>query len=250
MRVAVAVDTNRLKLDLQRERDRLTRVSRRVVYELAHRAVADIKAEMPRVFDRPTPWVINGVYVSPLRSENSATVDWKPGSAGSVPAEKILQAQIQGGGRRLKRFERLFALRPGYNVVPGKWADLDQYGNIKPSQLVQILSFLRLFREVGFTANRPRRARNRGRRTRAGAEYFIRPIGATQASHPNTWHLPPGVYRVARIQGDAPLLVLAFVRAARYRPRFAPARIVRETVSRHATEVWNLGLARQLPFRR
>ena len=250
MRVAVAVDTNRLKLDLQRERDRLTRVSRRVVYELAHRAVADIKAEMPRVFDRPTPWVINGVYVSPLRSENSATVDWKPGSAGSVPAEKILQAQIQGGGRRLKRFERLFALRPGYNVVPGKWADLDQYGNIKPSQLVQILSFLRLFREVGFTANRPRRARNRGRRTRAGAEYFIRPIGATQASHPDTWHLPPGVYRVARSQGDAPLLVLAFVRAARYRPRFAPARIVRETVARHATEVWNLGLARQLPFRR
>jgi hypothetical protein len=250
MQVSIAADTARLKLDLERERDRLTRVARRVVYELAHRAVLDIKADMPRTFDRPTPWVVNGVYVAPLRSENSATVDWKPGSAGSTPAEKILRAQIEGGQRNLKRFERLFALRPGYSVVPGKWAELDQYGNIKPSQLVQILSFLRLFSEVGFTANRSRRLRNRGRRTRAGAEYFIRPIGATQATHPSTWHLPPGVYRVDASQGGAPLLVLAFVRAARYRPRFAPARIVRETVARDASEVWNLGLARQLPFRR
>lgn len=250
MRVAVAVDTSRLKLDLNREQDRLTRVARRVVYELAHRAVAEVKAEMPRVFDRPTPWVLNGVYVSPLRSENSATVDWKPGTAGATPASKILRAQIEGGQRNLKRFERLFALRPGYNIVPGKWAELDQYGNIKPSQLVQIISYLRLFNEVGFAANRSQRQRNRGAKARARSEYFIRPIGATPASHPGTWHLPPGVYRVAREQGGAPLLVLAFVRAARYRQRFAPARIVRETVARHATEVWNLGLSRQLPFRR
>jgi len=242
MQISVRFDTERLKQDLKREQQRVASASRRAVYELAHRGVADVKEEMRRVFDRPTPWVLNGVYVAPLREQNAATVAWKPGGGSkAVPAEKILRAQIEGGARRLKRFERLIGLPANRIAVPGKWADLDQYGNIRAGQSTKILSSLRLFGEQGYRANRSNRP-SRGARRRE--EYFIIRPGS---EHAQLW---PGIYRVAQDMGGAPLLVIAFVRAAQYRPRFAPARIVAQTVARDAAQVWDLALRRQLPFRR
>lgn len=246
---------SRLKLDLARERDRYIRVGRRVAYELAHRSVDAIKADMRTTFDRPTPWVLNGVYVAPLRDENSATVDWKPGSAGSIPAEKILQAQIEGGRRRPKRFERLLAavgiLPPGYIAVPGANIRLDAYGNVSGAQITQMLSGLQAFGEVGYLANqnRTREAARMARAQAKGKAYKARRAPrlffAIQPGHPS---LPPGIYRKLRHGGH--ILLMAFVATHNYRARFAPARIVRETVARQAAEVWNLGLSRQIPFRR
>jgi hypothetical protein len=242
MQISVRFDTERLKQDLMREQQRVMSASRRAVYELAHRGVAAVKEEMRRVFDRPTPWVLNGAYVAPLREQNSATVAWRPGGGSkAIPAEKILRAQIEGGARRLKRFERLIGLPANRIAVPGKWADLDQYGNIRAGQITKILSSLRLFGEQGYRANRSNRP-SRGARRRE--EYFIIRPGS---EHAQLW---PGIYRVAQDMGGAPLLVIAFVRAAQYRPRFAPARIVAQTVARDAAQVWDLALRRQLPFRR
>lgn len=242
MQISVRFDTERLKQDLMREQQRVMSASRRAVYELAHRGVAAVKEEMRRVFDRPTPWVLNGAYVAPLREQNSATVAWRPGGGSkAIPAEKILRAQIEGGARRLKRFERLIGLPANRIAVPGKWADLDQYGNIRAGQITKILSSLRLFGEQGYRANRSNRP-SRGARRRE--EYFIIRPGS---EHAQLW---PGIYRVAQDMGGAPLLVIAFVRTAQYRPRFAPARIVAQTVARDAAQVWDLALRRQLPFRR
>jgi hypothetical protein len=242
MQISVRFDTERLKQDLMREQQRVASASRRAVYELAHRGVAAVKEEMRRVFDRPTPWVLNGAYVAPLREQNSATVAWRPGGGSkAIPAEKILRAQIEGGARRLKRFERLIGLPANRIAVPGKWADLDQYGNIRAGQITKILSSLRLFGEQGYRANRSNRP-SRGARRRE--EYFIIRPGS---EHAQLW---PGIYRVAQDMGGAPLLVIAFVRAAQYRPRFAPARVVAQTVARDSAQVWDLALRRQLPFRR
>lgn len=239
MQIAVGFDTTRLRQDLRREQDRVVRVQRRATYELAFRGVEAVKAEMRRVFDRPTPWVLNGMQVVP--APNGATVEWKPGGGSkSIPAEKILRAQIEGGPRRLKRFERLIGLPPNRIAVPGKWAELDAYGNIKAGQLVKILSELRLFGESGYIANR----RNRSRGTRRRENYFIIRPGS---EHERLW---PGIYRIANEVGGAPLLVIAFVRAANYRARFAPARVIRETVQTEARAVWDLALRGQLPFRR
>lgn len=242
MQIAVQFDASRLKQGLAREQQRVVNASRRAIYELAHRSVADIRENMRSVFDRPTPWVLNGMYVAPLREQNAATVAWKPGGGSkAIPAEKILRAQIEGGARRLKRFERLLGLPANRIAVPGKWADLDQYGNIRAGQITKILSSLRLFGEQGYRANRSNRP-SRGARRRE--EYFIIRPGT---EHRQLW---PGIYRVAHEMGGAPLLVIAFVRAAQYRPRFAPARIVAQTVARDAAQVWDLALRRQLPFRR
>lgn len=250
----VDVDMARLRADLTSEQERLKRVARRVAYELAHRSADAVRAEMQAVFDRPTPYVLRGVYVAPLADENSATVDWRPGSLGAIPTEKILRAQVEGGPRRFKRFEKMLGLPNSHKAVPGRWARLDAYGNISGSQIVSILSALRAFPEVGYTANinRAREAKRYARALRAGREptsrqtrtYFMVPVGNEEGN------LPPGVYRRAPNFGGAPLLIIAFVRDPVYRVRLTPVRVVQEIVARQANEVWNLGLSRQLPFRR
>jgi hypothetical protein len=249
MQISVRFDTERLKQDLKREQQRVASASRRAVYELAHRGVANIREAMQTTFDRPTPFVLRGVYVAPRRDQNSADVAYREFGAGTT-TEKVLRAQVEGGARRLKRFERLIGLPAGRIAVPGKWAELDQYGNISGGQITRILSALRMFGEQGYLANRTRRSEmaryRRALRGKASApsEYFIVRPGAERAQ------LWPGIYRVAQDMGGAPLLVIAFVRAAQYRPRFAPARIVAQTVARDAAQVWDLALRRQLPFRR
>ena len=247
MRIAIAFDTSRLKQTLDEERARLARTIRRAVNEAAYRARDDIKEAMRQIFDRPTPYVMDGMRVTPARDGPDlggieAVIDWAPGGGnkGGISSGRILQAQIEGGQRRVKRFERALGLPNNRSAVPGKWAELDAYGNISAGQIVKILSYLRLFGEQGYTANRSNRA---SRGVRAGESYFI--------IRPGTDHhtLSPGVYRVAQEMGGAPLLVIAFVRAAQYRARFAPARIARESVERNMPVIWQQALTRTLPQR-
>lgn len=250
MQISLTADTAGLRQDLEREQKRLARVARRVVNAAAYGALDDVRAEMERKFDRPTPWVMRGPYVVPARDGDQfagveARVAWREFGGKGVPAEKSLRAQIEGGPRALKGFERLIGLPSNRVAVPGKWAPLDAYGNIPGSFIVQVLSDLRLFGEVGFTANRVSRReakRRPGFKPRASRFFIIRP-GAEDRQ------LPPGIYRVAREMGSAPLLVIAFVRAANYRARFAPGRIVSESVSSNIAALWEQGLAGRLPFR-
>lgn len=245
MQIGVEADVSRLRLELQREKNRYARTVRRVVNAAAYGALDEVRAEMGRVFDRPTPYVQRGPYVVPARESDEfggaeARIDWREFAGKSIPAQKILRAQIEGGQRALKRFERAMGLPSNRIAVPGKWAPLDAYGNIPGPFLVQVLSALRLFGESGFRANR-----REGAKLRKGqSEFFM--------IRPGTEHrqLPPGVYRVAREMGGAPLLVIAFVRAGQYRARFAPARVAAESVQRNIGTLWEQGLARTLPFRR
>lgn len=244
MQLAFQADISRLRQDLAREKARLARVTRRVVNAAAYGALDDVKAEMAKQFDRPTPFVLRGPYVVPAKDGDQfggteARVAWREFGAKTIPAEKILRAQIEGGPRRLKRFERAIGLPANRVAVPGKWAPLDQYGNIPGPFIVQVLSALRLFGESGYRANR-----REGAKLRKGqSEFFMIRVGSENKQ------LPPGVYRVAREQGGAPLLVIAFVRAANYRARFAPGRIVAASVTQNLPQLWEQGLAGSLPYR-
>lgn len=244
MQVTFEADTARLRQDLDREKARLARVTRRVVNAAAYGALDDVREEMRKQFDRPTPWVLRGPYVVPARDGDQfggieARVAWREFAGKSIPAEKSLRAQIEGGPRRLKRFERAIGLPANRVAVPGKWAPLDAYGNIPGPFIVQVLSALRLFGESGFRANR-----REGAKLRKGQSQFfmIRP-GAEDR------RFQPGIYRVAQEVGGAPLLVIAFVRAANYRARFAPGRVVTESVTANLPRLWEQGLAGTLPFR-
>lgn len=238
--INVNLDHARLRAGLDAQSRQYRNFARRTIYAAAYQAVDDIKADMRRVFDRPTNWVLNGVYVAPVRSQDSATIAWKPGGGNkSIPAEKILRAQIEGGKRRLKRFERMLNLPSNRIAVPAKWAELDAHGNISGAIIVKILSDLRLFGEVGYVANR----RNRSRGARKSERYFIIRPGS---EHPV---FSPGIYRIANDMGGAPLMVMAFVRAGNYRARFAPARIAQRSVAANIEKLWGQALTRTLPFR-
>ena len=56
-----------------------------------------LRAELPRVFDRPTPYTLNSLFVKPARADRlQAETYFKDDSAGSgTPATKYLLPQVQ-----------------------------------------------------------------------------------------------------------------------------------------------------------
>lgn len=177
--------------------------------------------EMVDVFDRPTPYTLNSLYSKGATKQNLEAVVWlKYDTSKGTPADKYLTPQIRGGSRPLKRFERALrsvgALPESYFAVPGSAADLDAYGNMKPSQIVQILSYFRAFPEAGYRANitdKKRAALARGTRSRLGYSYFV--------GSPGDGKLPLGVWkRIGFAHGSAIKPILIFVKSVLYHQRF------------------------------
>lgn len=190
--------------------------------------------EMRDIFDRPTPFTLSGLFVRPATTTNlTAEVKLKDfASKSSTPAATYMAAQIKGGTRRQKRFERALqsvgALPPGYRVVPGEGAELDAYGNMSRGQIVQILSFFNAFPEAGYKANMSDKRREslaRGSKTRQGMAYFVGRPGD---------RLPLGVYqRVHFAGGSAIRPVMIFVREVTYQATFDFGYVAEKTIERH-----------------
>ena len=121
-------------------------------------------AIMRQVFDRPTPYALNGLRVKPATKQDpNALVDFK--DFGSVPAGRYLIPEVEGGNRRQKSFER----KIGSYVVPGKALPLDQYGNVKPATFVKILSQLKLSSDPTANASKSKRSASK----RKKETYFL-----------------------------------------------------------------------------
>lgn len=153
---------------------------------------------MLRLFDRPTPYTLNSVFVRPATAATlEATVWLKDDLAGSgTPATKYLAPQIEGGQRSLKPMEFLMQqaghMPKGWRAVPGRGARLDAYGNMSLGQVQQILSQLRIQVSAGYVRSLPvggdRKTLAKRRRAfgRAGGQIFSLPNGRGK--------LPPGIY--------------------------------------------------------
>ena len=180
--------------------------------------------EIRRVFDRPTPFTQNSLYVSAAtKSFPEARLGLKDGTGAAgrqVPPAKYLAAEIDAGSRHRKAFERALqrngAMPDGWFLVPGRDAQLDAYGNLSRRSIQQILSQLSIHDTQGRV--RPLRsgsdAKSKALRarafSRAGGQYFALP-----ARH---GRLKPGIYQRER---RGPLRVIAlFVRHVSYRRRF------------------------------
>ncbi len=134
-----------------------------------------LKGEMRRVFDRPTPWTLNSMYIKPAtKLQPIASVGHKDelSAPKGTPAGVYLQPQIHGGPRGLKRVEKTLRRRghlpDGYFVVPGRAARLNKYGNISKGAYQRALSNIRA--TPAGDQDTPR-----GRRT----EYFVGRINGT-----------------------------------------------------------------------
>jgi hypothetical protein len=102
---------------------------------------------MRRVFKNPMEKTVRNIRVRKASASlPSATIafnqiwDW----------DEYMVPEIGGGPRPMKRSEKAF----GRYYVPGIGAQLDQYGNMRGSQVQQIMSYLGQFKERGFKMNR------------------------------------------------------------------------------------------------
>lgn len=166
------------------------------------------KTEMVKVFDRPTPFTLNSLYLQGATPGRLTARVWFKDLRFKA---HYLVPQVEGGDRPLKRFEKFLQakglLPVGMYAVPGERADLDAYGNMSRGQLVKILSALQALPETGYLANRSQRSAKRRRKHLT--DYYV--------GRPNP-SSPLGVWERIGKTGLRPVLI--FVKAPRYKKRF------------------------------
>ena len=144
----------------------------------AQRAQVGVRNVMQERFDRPTPYALNALRVAPAKKSDpvpAAKVFFKDDAYKGTAASKFLNPEVYGGQRGQKRFERALQLKgmltAGRYALPAAGAQLDPYGNVRRTQIVQILSALRAFGEQGYVANRS--ASRRSQRKASTSQYFV-----------------------------------------------------------------------------
>jgi hypothetical protein len=179
-----------------------------------------VRAEMARVFDRPTPYTLSSLFVRTATADKLQASVWvKDDSAttkGGTAATKYLLPQIDGGQRRAKRFERALqmagALPQGWYVVPGPGAKLDSYGNVSNGQIIQILSQLRITLVAGATRNMAFDGKKQiAAQRKAGGRFFVIKPGPGGGA--------PGIYQ-REFLGRGVTPVLWFRKDVAYKARF------------------------------
>lgn len=179
---------------------------------------AAIKEETPRAFDRPTSYTINSTFLKPATKTRLEARVWVKDNVASkgTPADRFLLPEIYGGMRGQKGMERLLQsaglMKSGWYAVPAAGAQIDGNGNVKRSQITQILSQLRLQRGAGSESRASGSARSNRTIARQGVTYF-----ALKEKHRG---LEPGIYLKRRFaHGSAVRPVFIFVPSVLYRPR-------------------------------
>lgn len=237
----------------------------RALNDIGFQARRDLQGEMRRVFDRPTPYVLNSLHVE-RATKDKLEVAIEPRYFGGkgIDPQNVLRPEVFGGARKAKRYEvalrRIGALGPGQYAVPGSACELDAYGNVKGSFIVRLLSYLQAFGEQGYRANAKASTIKRlAKRTKSpggfkrigGVEYFV--------SHgPGTWfgkgswkngqqqRLPAGIWARSGTHGSNVKPVILFVRAPAYRTRLDPVKVAEQTVAKGYAALYDYHLQRAL----
>ncbi len=245
----------KLSTNLPSVADAYRRAERQVPFALARaltltaKDVRDAEKKGMAVFDRPTAFTLNAVYLRPATKQSLQAEVWLKGdgSRDNTPGRHYLLPQIEGGSRPLKRFEQRL-IRAGYmgsneRAVPGAGAQLDSFGNISRGQIVKILSQLKTAAVLGDSSNATDSKRSRAKR--AKEQYFVAGVGSRTGR--GSWkngtkgqHLPPGVWvrRSFGPLGTAVKPVLLFVGRAVYRKRYDFFTIADTVVSRRFNGHW------------
>lgn len=199
----------------------------------AQTARLDLRRKMPEVFDRPTRFTLNSVFIIPAKKDTLRATVWLKDTGDAASAE-YLKPQVFGGKRAQKRFEkRLQAsgiMPPGWVAVPGNGAQYDSYGNMRSQQIVQVLSVLRA--QLDYNQNTTERSAKRAKAAGKSRDYFVSgPRVAAKLG--NGGRLPFGIYQ--RLRGKV-VSIMKFVPSASYQRRFDFFGIVRATVQRELSK--------------
>ena len=219
----LTIDTSQLQQlasDLAGFSDRRLRAGLATALTRTARLVdAEWTGQLSTKFDRPTPLTLKATVVQTAQADKlQAVVMLRDQSRdrGIAPAE-YLAPQEEGGQRGLKKFERALqsqgSMPSGWRVVPGKYAQLDGFGNISRGQIVQVLAQLGSAYSPGYqrviSTSAAKRAASAVRR---GREYVAIVKRAKVGS------LAPGVYQRS---GKALLPVFIYTPRATYTKRLS-----------------------------
>jgi hypothetical protein len=165
---------------------------------------------MKKVFDRPTPYTLNGLQRKKTNKKKLPMVgrlEFKEFAGKGTPASKYLTPQIEGGGRRTKRHERRLSavgiLPQGKMTAPARDAPLNQYGNLTGAEYTKMLSQLQALGEQSMT----RVSKMKKRSTFKG--YYVAKNSAKQ---------PVGIRK--RISKNKSQKILSFIDPPNYSPRY------------------------------
>ena len=196
--------------------------------------MGEVRRELPTILDRPIPFTVSSIrYGKATRSDLNSRVYISDDAPKGLSPRKYLKAEIEGGPRGDKRSEKsmkaMGVLGGGQQWVAGRGADLDAFGNVPGSQMVQIMSRVAGFRDGGYRANATASTRNRLIRqgvavTANGFDFFVkrgkggRPLGIYKIVSAGT-KATPGVRGTSVRAAIQPALIFVNKRPD-YKPRF------------------------------
>ncbi len=171
MRLSVRSNVAAFKRDLRETRRKIRFATAMALTWTAQDVRQAERAEMERVFDRPTPYVLNAFQVRPATADRLVSSVQSKYASGSRDPGRMLRPHVEGGGRLEKRSEALLAARLGLPAgstwfIPDVGARLDRYGNMSRPQLVQVMS------DLGAQMDRAQNASDRSRKRNARARHF------------------------------------------------------------------------------
>lgn len=164
MQLTIHTDTSRAQRLLTQVPRQARFAAAQALNSAAFLSRGDWQAQMRAVFDRPTPYVVDSIWVAKRATREDLHAEVGPRYFGGkgVDPEKILLAEAFSGVRRPKRFEialrRAGVLPQNMAAVPASWvtvdpASADGFGGVKGSYIVRLLSYLQAFGEQGYRAN-------------------------------------------------------------------------------------------------
>jgi hypothetical protein len=192
--------------------------------KIAAKAKDAIRSEMPKVFDRPTPWVLNSLRIKYASKSNiSAELAYKDKNS-VESARSMIEPHVFAGRRHHKAMEarllRMGFIPTGYSVVPGAAAKLDGNGNMSQGQISQLLNVLGAYTESGFNKANintvKRLAKGNAKKNIYGFVYWVNKVDGAGRNK----KIPPGIYqRVVTGFGTSLKPILIFVKQAQYKKR-------------------------------
>ena len=236
MKISISTNIPHVQAALAKAASQVPYAMRVALNKTADKAKQAVRAEMPKVFDRPTPWVLNSLRIK-YATKTKLEAELAHKDKNSVESSRsMVEPHVFGGKRHYKAMEarllRIGLLPAGYNAVPGEAARLDSYGNMSTGQISQLLNVLGSYTESGFNkanVNTVKRlAKGNAKKNTYGFVYWVNKVGSTKARH-----LQPGVYqRIQTAFGSSLKPVLIFVKRAAYKQRLDFYGIAKAVVDR------------------
>lgn len=221
-------------------------VAARMLTEFARVTTPALQREMPRAFDRPTPFTVKRVIWKAATRGNLESAVGIPESneaAGKPTSEYMRPGALGSAKRNQKKTEYLLTKRgflpAGWLMVPGSHLKkkLDGFGNVPGSYYKQVIRSLQV-RDRGDRYFKGISKASKGRASRMGvaSEFFVAPPGNRMAKGGGS--LPAGVYRRAGARGERLEMFFRFVQRSRYEQRLDMRSVARREVAVMAPRIW------------